>query len=49
MNDNWYYSLMTTEELTLVVNDSSHLNGYRNRCKEELIKREQEQIEFIKL
>jgi hypothetical protein len=39
MNDNWYYSQMTTEELTKVVDDNSYLEGYRNRCKQELTKR----------
>ena len=40
-NDNWYYSQMTNEELAKVVDDNSHLEGYRKRCKEELIKRKE--------
>tara|TARA_R110000787_G_scaffold27873_2_gene76620 strand:- start:1262 stop:1648 length:387 start_codon:yes stop_codon:yes gene_type:complete len=40
MNDNWYYSQMTNEELTKVVDDNSHLEAYRKRCKQELNKRE---------
>ena len=41
MNDNWYYSQMTNEELTKVVDDNSHLEGYRKRCKQELTKRKE--------
>ena len=41
MNDNWYYSQMTNEELAKVVDDNSHLKGYRKRCKEELTKRKE--------
>lgn len=43
MNDSWYYSQMTTEELTKVVDDNSQLEGYRKRCRQELDNRKEKQ------
>lgn len=49
MNDSWYYSQMTTEELTKVVDDNSHLDAYRKRCEQELNNRNEQQQEITRL
>ncbi len=49
MYENYYYQMMTTQELEMVVYDTSQLDGYRKRCEQELIKRYQEEQEFTQL
>jgi len=49
MYENYFYQMMTTQELEMVVYDDTHLDGYRKRCEQELIKRYQEEQEYTEL
>lgn len=43
-----YYRSMTDHELQRVINDN-HLDGYVERCKQELIRRKEQQDEITRL
>ena len=34
MYENYFYQMMTTQELEMVVYDTNHLDGYRKRCEQ---------------
>jgi hypothetical protein len=47
--ENYYYSSLTYWELEKAINNPMVLDGYRERCKQELDKRLSEEAEIINL
>lgn len=50
MYEQYYYTMMTTAELENVVNNPhQYLEGYVKRCSQELDRRVEEEIDFLRL